>query len=130
MKRLICLLSLLPMLAHASQWAKVASIDGNDSYVDKASLLKVDKNTKAWSMESFSSEQSKDDGTTYRSMKSLKTYSCGERTTTLLSQVYYAEPMGKGAVVQSLKYEKFTPEDIVPDSAEDGALQLICHGKK
>lgn len=118
-----------PLAAQAAQWAKVNSAGGADSYVDKSSMIKVDKNWKAWSLVSYSTEQTTAEGTAYMSVKALKLYVCAERTATLLNQVYYAEPMGKGSVVQSFRYEKFTPDDIVPDSAEDGAFQLLCKGK-
>lgn len=124
------LLAGAPLAAQAAQWAKVNSAGGADSYVDKGSMIKVDKSWKVWSLVSYSKEQTNADGTTFMSVKALKLYACAERTATLLNQVYYAEPMGKGGVVQNLKYEKFAPDDIVPDSAEDGALQLICKGKK
>ena len=119
-----------PLAAQAAQWAKVNSAGGADSYVDKSSMIKVDKSWKAWTLISYAGPQTNADGTVYSSVKALKLYACAERTATLLSQVYYAEPMGKGAMVQSYKYEKFAPDDIVPDSAEDGALLLICKGKK
>ena len=119
-----------PGAAQAAQWAKVSSAGGADSYVDKGSMIKADKSWKVWSMVSYNAEHSTADGTAYSSVKALKLYACAERTATLLSEVYYAEPMGKGAIVQSFKYEKFTADDVVPDSAEDGALQLICKGRK
>lgn len=128
----MCLLAALaaPGAAQAAQWAKVSSAGGADSYVDKGSMIKADKSWKVWSLISFAKEQATADGTAYMSVKALKLYACAERTATLLSEVFYAEPMGKGAVVQSFKYEKFNADDVVPDSAEDGALQLICKGRK
>ena len=118
--------ALCPVLAQGAQWVRVGSGGGSESYIDKSSILRVDKNYKVWSLVSYAGEQMTQDGTTYRSMKALHVYSCAERTTTLQSQVYYSEAMGKGPVVQSLKYERFNPEDIVPDSVADGALQMIC----
>jgi len=130
MNKLLLALLLCPLMAHAAQWTRIGPAGGGESYIDKGSIIKSDKSWKVWSLVSYPSEQTTQDGTVYRSLKALHLYSCGERTTTLLSQVYYAEPMGKGPVIQSIKYEKFNPEDIVPDSVSDGALQLICKGKK
>ncbi|MFB9244988.1 hypothetical protein IV454_01160 [Massilia antarctica] len=119
-----------PLQAQAAQWVKVGSAAGSQSYIDKGSMIRVDKSYKVWSLVSYAKEQATPEGTPYLSMKALHVYSCAERTTTLLSQVYYTEAMGKGPVAQSFKYEKFGPEDIVPDSAADGALQVICKRKK
>jgi hypothetical protein len=131
MKRLLAaaLLS-LPVLAQAAQWTRVASAAVADSYIDKASIVKVDAGAKVWSLVSYTKEQQTPDGTPYLSMKALHKYACKERTTTLLIQVFYAEQMGKGEAVRSFKYEKFEPEDVIPDSATDDALQIICRKKK
>ena len=131
MKRLlIALLLTVPLLAQAAQWTRVGSAAGADSYIDKASIIKGDAGTKAWSLVSYTKEQLTPDGTPYLSMKALHRYACKERTTTLLMQVFYAEQMGKGETVRSFKYEKFEPEDVIPDSASDDALQMICRGKR
>jgi hypothetical protein len=130
MKKLLVLLLLLPAFAHAAKWVKVGSAAGADSYLDKSSMIKADKGMRAWSMVSYATPQETPDGTPYLSMKVLQLYSCAERTATLQTQVYYSEAMGKGAMVRSFKYEKFEPEDIIPDSPADGALQMICHGKR
>ncbi|HZV65448.1 MAG TPA: surface-adhesin E family protein [Telluria sp.] len=130
MRKLILLLLSAPLLANAAQWAKVGSLAGADSYIDKASTIKTDKGYKVWSLVSYAAPQATPDGTSYLSAKALHLYACAERTTTLLTKVYYGEAMGKGAVAESFKYEKFDPEDIVPDSVEDDALQVICRGKK
>ena len=130
MRKLALALLMAPLLAHAAQWVKVGSVGGADSYIDKSSTIKADKGYKVWSLVSYAKPQATPDGTPYLSVKALHLYSCAERTTTLLSQVFYGEAMGKGAIAQSLKYEKFNPEDIIPDSVEDGALQVICRGKK
>ena len=131
MKKLLLLACLaLPLLAHGAQWVKVGSGAGSTSYIDKASILKSDKSYKVWSLVTYEKQQQAQDGTLHRSMKALNLYSCAERTTTLQSEVFYAEAMGKGLIVNSLKYEKFAPEDVIPDSAADGALQAICKRKK
>lgn len=118
-----------PAFAHAAQWTKVGSAGAGAAFIDKSSMLRSGKQWKVWSLVSYPSEQATDDGTSYRSTKALHLYSCAERTTVLQSQLYYSEPMGRGAVVQSFKYEKFNPEDIVPDSVSDGALKVICKRK-
>ncbi|HEX8614291.1 MAG TPA: surface-adhesin E family protein [Telluria sp.] len=136
MKKLLlaCVMAALsaPLLAQAAQWVKVpvGSSAGSQSYIDRSSMIRNGKSYKVWSLASYAKEQATPEGTPYLSMKALHLYSCADRTTTLLSQVYYAEPMGKGPVSQSFKYEKFAPEDIVPDSVADGALQVICKRRK
>ncbi|MES2296976.1 MAG: surface-adhesin E family protein [Pseudomonadota bacterium] len=121
---------LLVTAAAAPRWSKVGSDAGSTYYIDKASMSKTDKGHKAWSLTSYAKEQNTPDGKPYLSMKALHAYSCDERTSTLMIQVYYAEAMGKGAVVQNFKYEKFSAEDIVPESGTDSALQVICRVKK
>ena len=128
MKKLMLALLMAPALAQAAQWIKLGA--GGDAFIDKASIIKSGAGYKAWSMLTYPKEQTTPDGTAYRSVKALHVYACAERTTTLLSQVYYGEPMGKGPVLQSFKYEKFSPEDIIPDSPSDGALKVVCKGKK
>ncbi|MQA40066.1 surface-adhesin E family protein [Rugamonas aquatica] len=110
----------------AAQWAKVKGDGAGVFYIDKASIIKADKTRKVWSMRSFSKPQTTPEGKPYRSVKALHLYSCEDRTTVLLSQVFYPEAMGKGEPVENYKYEKFNPEDIVPDSPFDNALAAVC----
>lgn len=117
---------ILPAHAAAAQWIKVASASGSDSYLDKASIRRSAEGYRAATLVSFSATQTTPDGTSYRSMKAQHSYACEQRTTTLLSQTYYPEPMGKGPVGQTFKYEKFAPEDIAPGSAADSALRIVC----
>ncbi len=130
MKRLLALCLITPLLAQAAQWSKVGKDGVSEHYIDKSSIIKSDKGQKAWSLVSFASEQTTPEGKPFRSMKALHAYSCEERTATVLSQVYYAEPMGKGATVQSIKYEKFNAEDIVPDTPTESALKVVCKAPK
>lgn len=120
------ILMLAAGLAQAAQWAKVGGGGGNAFYIDKASIIKMDKTRKVWSMQSYARPQNTPEGKPYRSVKALHLYACEERTTTLLSQVFYPEAMGKGEPVENYKYEKFSPEDIVPDSPFDNALTAAC----
>ena len=126
--RTLALIALcIPTMTHAADWVKVKTAATHETtYIDKASVLKADGGFKVWSMVSSADAQQSAQGVSYKSMKALHIFACEARTTTLLQQVYYAEPMGKGQVVQSLKYEKFSPEDIIPDSGADGALKIVC----
>ena len=120
------ILMLAAGLAQAAQWAKVGGGSGNAFYIDKASIIKMDKTRKVWSMQSYARPQNTPEGKPYRSVKALHLYACEERPTTLLSQAFYTEAMGKGEPVENYKYEKFSPEDIVPDSPFDNALTAAC----
>ena len=124
------LLAIILMLAagwsQAAQWARVGGGGGNAFYIDKASIIRQDKTRKVWSMQSYAKPQSTPEGKPYRSVKALHLYACEARTTTLLSQVFYPEAMGKGEPVENYKYEKFSPEDVVPDSPFDSALAAAC----
>jgi hypothetical protein len=125
--RLIAIILMLAAgWAQAAQWARVGGGSGNSFYIDKGSIIKLDKTRKVWSMHSYAKAQATPEGKPYRSLKALHLYSCEERTTTLLSQVFYPEAMGKGEPVENYKYEKFSPEDIVPDSPFDNALAAVC----
>ncbi|MYM24034.1 hypothetical protein GTP46_15390 [Duganella sp. FT135W] len=112
--------------AQAAQWMKVGGSSGNVFYIDKASVIKTEKTRKAWSMQSYARAQKTPEGKLYRSVKMLHVYACEDHTTTLLAQVYYPEAMGKGEPVENYKFEKFNPEDIVPDSPFDNALEAAC----
>jgi hypothetical protein len=127
MKTLALLALCFPLMAHAANWVKVKTpATHEDYYIDKASVLKADRGFKVWSMVSSSTGQASPQGAPYKSVKALHVFTCEDRTTTLLQQVFYAEPMGKGHVVESLKFEKFSAEDIIPDSGADGALKIVC----
>jgi hypothetical protein len=130
MKKLLLAMLLTPLLAHAATWVAVGSGSGSQSYIDKGSVVRSTGGSKVWSLVSYAKEQTTREGTPYMSVKALHLYSCAERTVTMMSQVYYGEAMGKGPVAQNIKYEKFSPEDIVPDSTQEGALQMVCKGKK
>lgn len=126
MKKLILILLLTPMLAHAAKWTKVGTGPGSVYYIDKGSVTKSGNGQKVWSLVSYAKEQATPDGKAFSSVKALHLYSCEERTTTLLSEVFYPDAMGKGATVQTFKYEKFSPEDVIPDSITDVALGVVC----
>jgi hypothetical protein len=129
MRRLLAfMLILMCGGAQAAQWARVGGGKTDAFYIDKASVIKADKTRKVWSMHTFSKTQTTPEGKPYRSVKALHVYSCEDRTTVLLSQIYYPEAMGKGEPVENYKYEKFSPEDIVPDSPFDNALAAVCKG--
>lgn len=130
MKKLLAALLMMPLLAHAATWVNVGNGSGSQSFVDKDSVIRSQGGYKVWSLVSYAKEQTTAEGTPYMSVKALHVYSCAERTVTLLSQVYYGEAMGKGPVAQNIKYEKFSPEDIVPDSTYEGALRMVCKAKK
>nr|WP_315253813.1 surface-adhesin E family protein [uncultured Duganella sp.] len=112
--------------AQAAQWLKVGGTRSVTYYMDKASVIKADKTRKVWSMQTFTRMQKAPEGKLYRSAKMLHVYGCEDHTTTLLAQVYYPEAMGKGEPVENYKFEKFSPEDIVPDSAFDSVLVAAC----
>jgi len=120
------MLMLVAGLAQAAQWMKVSGSAGNTVYIDKASVIKIDKTRKVWSMQNYARQQKTPEGKLYRSVKMLHVYACEEHTTTLLAQVYYPDAMGKGEPVENYKFEKFNPEDIVPDSPFDSALAAAC----
>lgn len=130
MKKLLLAALLMPLLAQAATGVGITAGSDSQSFIDKASIVKSQAGYKVWSLVSFAKEQTTREGTPYKSVKALHMYSCLDRTVTLLSQVYYGEAMGKGPVAQNIKYEKFSPEDIVPDSTYEGALQMVCKGKK
>lgn len=119
-------LSLACIAAQASEWSKLGTGEGAVVYLDKASIIKGDKSHRVWTMRSYSKARVTPDGKAYRSVKAMHTYACDERTTVLLAQVYYPDAMGKGEIVGNYKYEKFAPEDIIPDSPFDHALGAVC----
>ncbi|WP_373988565.1 surface-adhesin E family protein [Duganella sp. BuS-21] len=112
--------------AQAALWMKVGGSSGSVFYIDKASVIKAEKTRKVWSMQSYARPQKTPEGKLYRSVKMLHLYACEDHTSTLLAQVYYPEAMGKGEPVENYKFEKFNPEDIVPDSPFDSALVAAC----
>ena len=110
----------------AAQWTKLGGGPGNVFYIDKSSVIKKDKTRKVWSMHSYAKAQTTPEGKPYRSVKAQHLYSCDDRTTVMLSQVFYPEAMGRGEPVENYIYEKFSPEDVVPDSPFDKALSKVC----
>ncbi|NYE61427.1 hypothetical protein FHW58_002634 [Duganella sp. 1224] len=112
--------------AQAAQWVRVGGGKTVTYYMDKASIIKTDKTRKVWSMQNYTRMQKTPESKLYRSVKMLQIYGCDDHTTTLLAQVYYPDAMGKGEPVENYKFEKFNPEDIVPDSAFDATLAAAC----
>ena len=120
------MLAIAPGSVQAAKWAKVGGGKGEVFYIDKASVVKKDKTRKAWSMHSYAKAQSTPGGKPYRSVKAQHLYACDERSMVMLSQVFYPEPMGRGEPLETYKYEKFSPEDVTPDSAFAKALAKVC----
>jgi hypothetical protein len=129
MRRLAAfLLSLLclPLAAQAAPWTKARTDKDGTLYVDKASIRKVEAGRKAWTLESFRKPQSAPDGKQYLSVRAQQLYDCEARTVTLQSQLFYPEPMAKGEIVGTYKFEAFDAEAVEPGSRYDGAMKLIC----
>jgi hypothetical protein len=122
----LLMLAVAPGWAHAARWSKVDSAKGEVFYIDKSSVVKKDKTRKVWSMHSYSRPQTTPEGKPYRSVKAQHLYSCDERTSVMLSQVFYPETMGRGEPLETYKYEKFSPEDVAPDGAFAKALAKVC----
>ncbi|MYN26150.1 surface-adhesin E family protein [Duganella levis] len=122
------ILMLATSWAQAAQWVRVGGNKTATYYIDKASVIPIDKTRKAWSMQTYVRMQKTPEGKLYKSVKMLHVYGCDDHTTTLLAQVYYPEAMGKGEPVENYKFEKFNPEDIVPDSPFDATLAAACKG--
>lgn len=110
----------------AAQWTKVGGGPGNVFYIDKTSVVKKDKTRKVWSMHSYAKSQTTPEGKPYRSVKAQHLYSCDERTTVMLSQVFYPETMGRGEPIENYIYEKFSPEEVAPGSPFEKALARVC----
>lgn len=110
----------------AAQWSKVDGGPGHVVYIDKKTVIKKDKTRKVWSMHSYAKAQKTPEGKPYRSVKAQHLYSCDERTTVMLSQVFYPEAMGRGEPVENYIYEKFSPEDVAADSPYAKALARVC----
>jgi hypothetical protein len=115
-----------PGWVHAAQWTKVGGAKGEVLYIDKSSVIKKDKTRKVWSMHSYAKAQTTPEGKPYRSVKAQHLYSCDERTTVMLSQVFYPEAMGKGEPVENYIYEKFSPDEVAADSPFAKALSKVC----
>lgn len=115
-----------PGWVQAAQWTKVGGGKGDVFYIDKSSVVKKDKTRKVWSMHSYAKAQTTPEGKPYRSVKAQHLYACDERTTVMLSQVFYPEAMGKGEPVENYIYEKFSPEDVVSGSPFEKAFSKVC----
>lgn len=112
--------------AQGAQWVRSGGSKSASYYIDKSSVIKTDKTRKVWSMQSYAKPQTTPEGHVYRSVKMLHVYACEDHTSTLMAQIYYPEAMGRGEPVENYKFEKFTPEDVVPDSPFDSALEAAC----
>lgn len=123
---LLLLSAAAPGWVQAAQWTKVGGARGEVLYIDKSSVIKKDKTRKVWSMHSYAKAQTTPEGKPYRSVKAQHLYSCDERTTVMLSQVFYPEAMGKGEPVENYIYEKFSPEEVTADSPFAKALSKVC----
>ena len=123
---LLLLSAAAPGWVQAAQWTKVGGARGEVLYIDKSSMIKKDKTRKVWSMHSYAKAQTTPEGKPYRSVKAQHLYSCDERTTVMLSQVFYPEAMGKGEPVENYIYEKFSPEEVAADSPFAKALSKVC----
>jgi hypothetical protein len=127
---LAVLLCAVPLGVVAAPWTKAGASKDSTLYLDKASIKRLDAGRRAWTLESFKKPQSAPDGRQYLSVRAQQLYDCEQRTVTLESQVFYPEPMGKGEIVGSYKYEAFDAEAVAPDSRYDGAFRQVCASRK
>ena len=130
MKRLLLAFVALPLMAHAATWTPVGSGVSSErsgkAFIDRSSVTKAEGGYKAWSLVSYPRGRQTEDGTPYRSLRQLHIFACGERSAILLDQVFYGQAMAGGPVVQTFKYEQFSPAAVAPGSAEALALEAVC----
>ncbi|MES2263402.1 MAG: surface-adhesin E family protein [Pseudomonadota bacterium] len=126
----LLLISGMAQAAQAVQWSKVRGSGGRVLYLDQRSIADADAGRKAWTLNSYSKQQTSADGKLYRSVKTQHLYACKERTITLLAQTYYPEAMARGEAVGNFKYEQYDAEKVVPGTLGDSAFRLVCRKKR
>lgn len=129
-KLLLVLACLLPFSASGATWKKLGQVAGGELQLDTDSVVKAGSGVKAWTRIQYSSARTSPGGKSFKLVQVLHQYACSERTTTLLVQQFYANDANDPAPVENIRYEKFTPEDIAPDTPADKALKLVCADQK
>ncbi len=116
--------------SRAAPLRKLGGDKESSLYLDRASIQRSKDGRKAWLLQSFRKTQTAPDGKSYRSVRQQHLYSCEERSITLLSQLYYAEPMARGEALASYKYEAFDAERVEKGSQYERALKAVCARKR
>ena len=98
---LLCLLSALPILAHAN-WTEMGVSNGKSLYIDQTKTASIDGATKrAVILLSFDDPQPVPNGMPYQSTVSRIEADCRSFRLKFVANFYYSESMGKGSIVLS-----------------------------
>lgn len=123
---LLLLAVALPAAAKPAPLRKIGSDKDSTLYLERGSIQRGKDGRKAWLLQSFRQTQTAPDGKSYRSVKQQHLYACEERSITLVSQLYYAEPMARGEPLATYKYESFDAERVEKGSRYERALKAVC----
>ncbi|AKU24211.1 hypothetical protein MJ904_00520 [Massilia sp. MB5] len=127
---ILLLAALLPAAAQAAPLRKLGSDKESTLYLERGSIQRGKDGRKAWLLQSYRQAQTAPDGKIYRSLKQQHLYSCEDRSITLVSQLYYAEPMARGEALATYKYESYDAEPVEKGSRYERALKAVCARKR
>lgn len=128
MKQLFALVffALLPSLSSASDWAQI----DETIYVDRDSIVKDGRFTKAWIRVDYADEQKGDEATNFKPYDSITYFTrfdCRHRSSADKKAVYYDS---EGNVVSSIALPHPAQfEEVVPDSIGEKELKYVCSSK-
>lgn len=112
----------------AQQWFNISPSHWTDETVsiDLSSVGAHDSYKKAWVLVNHVSPQTSPAGKIYRSQVVMVVFNCRERSQMPKQAYYYADPDGKGSVVDNFRMSSLTFLDVPPNSIGDLQNTLVC----
>lgn len=133
-RALVVLAALFSSTGHSMaqpNWKLVGgNLDQENVFFDKARLERSGDKVKVWTLFNYWSPQTLPNGRAYQSMVSLDEVDCKKKLTRGLSLFLYAEPSGKGKVVDMSHTEDESGKPSPPDSAGDRVAEAACAASK
>jgi hypothetical protein len=84
-----------------AEWVKINTNDNLTTYVDPASISKLENIVKMWGMVDLKEAKKEELGKSFLSAKSLQEYDCKEEQVRKITLSFYSENMGAGEIVHT-----------------------------
>ena len=126
MRKMLVLLVIAAVSGNAvAEWVAIGVNDFQTLYVDRSTILRAGTTVKMWGLHDLKSPQRARGSKPFLSTAIYTEYNCANRLERDVSSVFYADSLGKGAVIHS-DSDMTKWASISPNTASDSAWQVAC----
>jgi hypothetical protein len=113
-----------------AEWVKINTKDNLTTYIDPATITKVDNMVKMWGIVDLKESRKEQNGKEFLSAKGLQEYDCKTVQIRKISLALYAGNMGAGEVVNTYAdADKWQWTPVAPGSVSETMWKTACDKK-